>query len=548
MDAGIRVLSHDRDKLLKRRKSVRAYGLPSRWRIGTVLLLLILACLLPGILGVAVLFAREYLNGRAQLERDMIATARAMVQSVDTQLFKARITGQVLSTSAALSRNDLEGFHRRAREVIATTRVGMNFVLTNESGQQLVNTLREFGEPLPRHGNPEIPRRVFATGLPEISEIYIGGVLRKPVISVDVPVMDNDRVRYVLSVGVSLDDFNAILAAQHFPPGWVSAIFDNTGTIAARTHAPEAFVGQKGTVEYIQRISESLEGSMQTVTREGIPTLSVWSRSSVTGWSVGIGIPREILEKDLIRTMTWLAAGLAILLVVGLALAWLAGRRIAGSVRALTEPAIALGKGLSVPVPEVSIQESAEVAVALRQAGELLAARTTSLVAANQELEQLARVDALTGLQNRNSANERLRQEFLRLKRSGHLYVVLFMDIDFFKAINDTYGHDTGDQVLRHVATVLKDTLRESDFVARYGGEEFLAVLPETNAEGALRLAETVRQTVSRHAFPVAERVTVSIGVAMATDQDKNEEVAVRRADTALYQAKADGRNAVRGC
>jgi diguanylate cyclase (GGDEF)-like protein len=548
MDAGIRVLSHDRDKLLKRRKSVRAYGLPSRWRIGTLLLLLILACLLPGILGVAVLFAREYLNGRAQLERDMIATARAMVQSVDTQLFKARITGQVLSTSTALARNDLEGFHRRAREVIATTRVGMNFVLTNESGQQLVNTLREFGEPLPRHGKPEIPRRVFATGLPEISEIYIGGVLRKPVMSIDVPVMDNDRVRYVLSVGVSLDDFNAILAAQHFPPGWVSAIFDNTGTIAARTHAPEAFVGQKGTVEYIQRISESLEGSMQTVTREGIPTLSVWSRSSVTGWSVGIGIPREILEKDLIRTMTWLAAGLAILLVVGLALAWLAGRRIAGSVRALTEPAIALGKGLSVPVPEVSIEESAEVAVALRQAGELLAARTTSLVAANQELEQLARVDALTGLQNRNSANERLRQEFLRLKRSGHLYVVLFMDIDYFKAINDTYGHDTGDQVLRHVATVLKDTLRESDFVARYGGEEFLAVLPETNAEGALRLAETVRQTVSRHAFPVAERVTVSIGVAMATDQDKNEEVAVRRADTALYQAKADGRNAVRGC
>ncbi|MBK8385047.1 MAG: GGDEF domain-containing protein [Candidatus Accumulibacter sp.] len=87
--------------------------------------------------------------------------------------------------------------------------------------------------------------------------------------------------------------------------------------------------------------------------------------------------------------------------------------------RALTEPAIALGKGLSVPVPEVSIQESAEVAVALRQAGELLAARTTSLVAANQELEQLARVDALTGLQNRNSANERLRQEFLRFEAIG---------------------------------------------------------------------------------------------------------------------------------
>jgi diguanylate cyclase (GGDEF)-like protein len=513
-----------------------------------VLLLLILACLLPGIFAVTVLFAREYLNGRAQLERDTIATARAMVQSVDTQLFRAKTAGQVLSTSAVLARNDLEGFHRWAREVIATTRVGMNFVLTNESGQQVVNTLREFGEPLPRHGNPEISRRVFATGQPVISEIYIGGVLRKPIMSIDLPVMDNDRVKYVLSIGVSLDDFNAILAAQNFPPGWVSAIFDHTGTIAARTHSPDEFVGQKGTIEYIQRISETLEGSMKTVTREGIPTLSFWSRSSVTGWSVGIGIPREILERDLIHTMTWLAAGLATLLVVGLGLAWLAGQRIAGSVRALTEPAIALGKGKSVPVPEVSIQESAEVAVALRQAGELLAARRASLVAVNQELEQLARVDALTGLQNRNSANERLRQEFLRLKRSDHLYAVLFMDIDDFKAINDTYGHDTGDQVLRQLAAVLKDTLRESDFVARYGGEEFLAILPETNAEGALRLAETVRHTVSRQSFPVAEPVTVSIGVAMATDRDQSEDGAVRRADTALYQAKAGGRNAVRSC
>ena len=80
-------------------KTVQAGGFTSRWRIGTVLLWLVLACLLPGILGVAILFAREYLNGRAQLERDMIATARAMVQAVDSQLFRTRTVGQVLSTS-----------------------------------------------------------------------------------------------------------------------------------------------------------------------------------------------------------------------------------------------------------------------------------------------------------------------------------------------------------------------------------------------------------------------------------------------------------------
>lgn len=513
-----------------------------------MLLWLVLACLLPGILGVVVLFSREYLNGRAQLEGDMIATARAMVQSVDSQLFRAKTVGQVLVTSSALIPHDLEGFHRRARDVIATTNVGMNVVLSDENGQQLVNTLRKFGEPLPQHGDPEVLGRVFETGQPVISEIYIGGVLRKPVLSIDLPVVLAGKVAYVLSIGLLPNDFNAILAAQNFPPGWVAAIFDHTGTIAARTHAPEKFVGQKGTAEYIQRISESLEGSMKTITREGIPTLSVWSRSSVTGWSVGIGIPRAILERDLMHTMTWLAAGLVTLLVVGLCLAWLAGRRIAGSVRALTAPAIALGHGQSVPIPSVSIDDAAEVAVALHQTGELLAARTAALEAANRELEQLARVDTLTGLQNRKSANERLHLEFLRFKRSGRPYCVLFMDIDCFKEINDTLGHEAGDQVLRHMATVLKDSLRETDFVARYGGEEFLAILSETTVQGALATAEIVRRTVAEQSFPLVGQVTVSIGVAMALDEDKNEEGAVRRADTVLYQAKECGRNAVRSC
>ena len=507
---------------------------------------LVLACLLPGILGVGVLFSWEYFNARAQLERDMIATARAMVQSVDSQLLRAKTIGQVLATSGALVRHDLAGFHRRASEAIITTKVAMNVVLSDESGQQLVNTLREFGEPLPQHGHPQVLGRVFATGQPVISEIYVGGVLRKPVVSIDLPVFVAGKVAYVLSVGLLPNDFNAILAAQNFPPGWLSAIFDNTGTIAARTHAAEEFVGQKGTAEYIQRISESPEGSMKTVTREGIPTLSVWSRSSVTGWSVGIGIPREILERDLMHTMTWLSSGLATLLVIGLSLAWLAGRSIAGSVRALTEPAIALRQGRAVPIPDVSIHESAEVAVALRETGELLAARTAALVAANHELEQLARVDTLTGLQNRKSANERLHLEFLRFKRSGRAYYVLFMDIDCFKEINDTFGHEAGDQVLRQMASVLKDSLRETDFVARYGGEEFLAILAETTAQGALATAEIVRGTVAKQSFPVVKQVTVSIGVAMAQGEDKNEEEAVRRADCALYEAKGNGRNTVR--
>jgi diguanylate cyclase (GGDEF)-like protein len=168
------------------------------------------------------------------------------------------------------------------------------------------------------------------------------------------------------------------------------------------------------------------------------------------------------------------------------------------------------------------------------------------LVAANADLERLARIDALTGLQNRNSGIENLHLEYRRLKRSGSVYSILFIDIDRFKDINDSYGHHAGDQVLKQVAASLEASLRETDFVARFGGEEFVAILPDTNAEEALPIAEKLRSDIAAQAFPIPIQVTISIGISMACHSDRNAEDAVHRADSALYQAKEGGRNAVR--
>lgn len=659
-----------------------------RWRIGTVLLWLVLACLLPGMTGTGVLFAREYRSGIATLQRDVVATARAMTQTVDTRLLMARTTAQTLASTSALAHADLQAFHRRAREVIASTHVGMNVVVCDSSGQQLLNTLREWGEPLPRHGNPELLRQVFATGQPVISGVYIGGVLRRPVLGIDVPVIDQGRVIYDLTVGLLPSDFNAVLTVQKFPPDWVVAVFDAAGTIVARSHAPEKFVGQQGTPEFIRHIMQAPEGWTRSVTREGIPTLSIWSRSAATGWSVGIGIPEATLASELTGNLELLALGMSALLLLGLGLAWFAGRKIAVSVRALTAPALAMRSGQVIAVPALDIEESAEVAAAIDETARLLAeraaelkevqrsagfgvwryalatgtavvsesvreifgrevppfaeqrgtllpidsweqlkavndeaarsgqgydlelrvnhgngstvwinlkcmavrdaagkvvelrgsilditarrraeleleqsrqtylrhleqevaARTASLVAANQELERLTRTDALTGLQNRHAANDRLRQEFLRLKRSGGAYAVLFIDIDRFKQINDGHGHEAGDQVLRQVAALLGQAVRATDVVARYGGEEFLVILPDTDADGALRIAEKIRGAVAGQPLPPVGRVSVSIGVTQALAEDRNEEEAVRRADQALYQAKASGRDRVCHC
>lgn len=170
----------------------------------------------------------------------------------------------------------------------------------------------------------------------------------------------------------------------------------------------------------------------------------------------------------------------------------------------------------------------------------------SALVAANRELEKLARRDALTGLHNRLALNERLREEFLRMKRSGHVYTILMADVDHFKKINDNYGHETGDAVLRRLGPLLMHTVRATDFVARYGGEEFLLLLPDTSTENAIRVAEKLRQAIEAEPMPGVGHITLSIGLATAQLEDIAEGLALKLADDALYTAKHNGRNCVR--
>lgn len=171
--------------------------------------------------------------------------------------------------------------------------------------------------------------------------------------------------------------------------------------------------------------------------------------------------------------------------------------------------------------------------------------RTAELGRAMKELDRLARLDALTGLSNRLTANERLHTEFVSMKRSHSPYAVMMLDIDFFKRVNDTHGHAVGDQVLQGVAQTMKTTLRESDCTARFGGEEFLALLPATNMAAALQVAEKLRQAVESSPDPIAGRITVSMGLALANPEQANEYEAVREADDALYRAKREGRNQI---
>jgi len=170
---------------------------------------------------------------------------------------------------------------------------------------------------------------------------------------------------------------------------------------------------------------------------------------------------------------------------------------------------------------------------------------------AQAELQLLARTDGLTGLSNRRTLDEILDGEWRRAKRAGSALAVLFVDIDWFKDFNDTYGHQAGDDALIEVALCIMHAIRRpGDRAARYGGEEFLVVLPDTGAAAALAIAEKIHSAVQAlaitHQHGAHGRISVSVGVASGTTDDYSSASAlVRAADDAMYQAKSTGRDKV---
>ena len=164
------------------------------------------------------------------------------------------------------------------------------------------------------------------------------------------------------------------------------------------------------------------------------------------------------------------------------------------------------------------------------------------------DLATLAAIDPLTGVYNRRQFETLARAELARAQRYFRPLSVLVVDVDFFKRVNDNFGHEIGDWVLKMVATTIKSAKRDSDIVARMGGEEFVVMLPETTIEAARGVAERIREMVHVSSLAIGDdklTLTISIGVAEATIRNSGIESVLREADQALYQAKENGRNQV---
>jgi diguanylate cyclase (GGDEF)-like protein/PAS domain S-box-containing protein len=162
----------------------------------------------------------------------------------------------------------------------------------------------------------------------------------------------------------------------------------------------------------------------------------------------------------------------------------------------------------------------------------------------HQEMEHLASIDKLTGIYNRHKFEELFSLEAERTRRFSSPLSLILLDIDHFKSVNDTYGHDIGDDVLKHFSSIIKSNIRQIDIFARWGGEEFLVLSPGTNLTEVGVFAEKLRLAIEKASFPTVNNVTVSVGLSEFEEGDTFSNL-FKRADKALYFAKNNGRNQV---
>jgi signal transduction histidine kinase len=350
-----------------------------------------------------VIFATAALNMLLDAERQAALksvqeTARASALIVDRELAAAEAALRVLGTSTHLVSGDLESFYGQAMS--ATTRAGTWTVLFDREGQQLINTSAPFGSPLPRRRYPQHGLEVMQTQKMRVSDLLLGQVAGKSIVTIDVPVALGDGWRYVLGQAFVPEYFDAAFAHPGIPASWVIGIFDRNGVTVARNRRAAEFVGKPTVPALIKAAGAAKEGVLRTRSLDGGDIYGVFTHTALSGWVVAIGVPAAEIEASARRAVAVVGLGLLAAAALAACLALLLGRRLAHSIAGAAESAAALGRG-GAPAPAVTgVAELDALHAALANAGEILSqekqsraiveADRTKLLASEKEARRLA--------------------------------------------------------------------------------------------------------------------------------------------------------------
>jgi signal transduction histidine kinase/ActR/RegA family two-component response regulator len=310
---------------------------------------------------------------RARAERALTDTTRALSLAVDGEISAIVAALESLATSRDLATGNLPAFHAQASALRARQEDWTTIALTEAGGADVLNVLRPLGAPLPPiGGDPGDLAQVVTTGRPVVSDAFVGPLSGQWVIAIRVPVVQDARVRYVLSATVHTRELRDVLLGQRLPSAWIGTILDRKRVIIARTRGEEQFVGQPASERLLAASARASEGWYRGLTKEGTSTYSAFSRSPRTGLTVALGVPAALIEAPLTRSLWRIAGSGVLVLALGAAVAIFFARRIAGPITALSVAAHDIGRG-TVPQPAASpITEVNDLREAMTEAARLV--------------------------------------------------------------------------------------------------------------------------------------------------------------------------------
>jgi diguanylate cyclase (GGDEF)-like protein len=494
------------------------------------LVLLVLACVLPAAMVSALLLYANFRLEKTNVEHQTALVAKSVVSDLDRDMAAVESALKTLATSQELASGNLAGFHARASQAL-TSGIVYNYVLTDPAGRQVLNTLQPYGAALPSRGTPTQLAAVFTLGSTVLTDMFTGPVTGQPAIAMGVPVVVNGEVKYSLNIGLSPDRIQDMVARHALPEGWLMAVLDSNGTIVGRSRDVDRFLGQKAVPELRAALAQGAAGNLYTVTKEGIPVFTAYAASHRWRWGVAVGAPTSVLQENLFTRLWQVGAGLLLAVGLGLGFARSVVLKVLSSVTGLNTAALALVRGDPVELPRIQLQEAEAVGDAILQASAVM-----------RQAQFMAQHDALTGLPNRRLFDDFAQRHLSLAHRQARPLVLLAVDLDGFKAVNDSQGHAAGDAVLKTAAQRLQESVRASDMVARVGGDEFVVMLYGVGEEDALDMARRMVELLSQ-AYPgVASPVSASVGVAVWGGETDTLKRLNDRADHALYLAKQRGK------
>lgn len=330
--------------------------------------LLVLAALplVPTVLLVLLLIVLQAMRMQEEAQASALRTTRALAAAVDSRLREVEASLNVLTLSDALRNQDFASFHKQALSFQVSTGLSTVVVL-DERGQQVVNTSRPFGAPLPALGSQAPAMSVIVEGKP-MARVIKAPSTGEPLAVVSIPVRMNGQVRYALSTTIGFRHFDDLLRQQALPPTWIGAIVDPAGVVVARTREPDKFVGTPVSRALADALPTAREGAIDGVTLEGIPVRTLYSSTGDAGWAVAVGVPKAELARDLYMPLLWFSVSTLFVLSLAAASAWWYAQRIGRAMALLNNAARELGGGAAVSVPPLGIVEADQLAAAMTRA------------------------------------------------------------------------------------------------------------------------------------------------------------------------------------